>query len=311
VKELVERMGGQIGVESHYNENTTLEAAGSGSTFWFTLPLKEAKAPEVTYESKKQILQNIDYEGNLRVLLVDDNEINQRLASVMLRNIGCEVTTADNGQEAIKELLVNDFQLILMDIQMPLMNGYEATEYIRNKLNRTTPIIGLSANVYKEEIQQCYHSGMNDYLGKPYTERSLREKVLKWAPIFTEAHEEPLADAEITHGKLTDLSFLIQLFNDDEESIKEMVRDFISQQQQMMEEMAVASENRKYDRLSDISHNMRSSIVAVGLEALREPLLALETLAKFGQDHEAVIAKFTEVQSINQAAIDELNKTLK
>jgi signal transduction histidine kinase/CheY-like chemotaxis protein len=173
VKELVERMGGQIGVESHINKNSEV----SGSTFWFTIPLREAEAPTVSSESEQQILENIDYKGEVHVLLVDDNEINQRLASIMLQNMGCKVTIAGNGQEAIEKLPDNDFQLILMDIQMPLMNGYEATEYMRNKVKLTLPIIGLSANVYKEEIEQCYQSGMNDYLGKPYTEKKLREKV--------------------------------------------------------------------------------------------------------------------------------------
>jgi CheY-like chemotaxis protein len=303
-------MGGQIGVESHFNPQTNSEASGGGSTFWFTIPLKEAKAPEVSYESKQQVLQEIDYKGDLHVLLVDDNEINQRLATVMLKNIGCQVSIAGNGQEAITELSKDKFQLVLMDIQMPLMNGYEATEYIRNKLKLTLPIIGLSANVYKEEIEQCYQSGMNDYLGKPYTERSLREKVLKWVPIFMEEEEVPVEQTADKDGKLTDLSFLIQLFNNDQESIKEMVVDFINQQQEQVMEMARALSAKEYEKLSAISHNMRSSIVAVGLEALREPLLALETLVKTREDYRLVEETFREIQRINQAAIEELQSSL-
>jgi CheY-like chemotaxis protein len=241
------------------------------------------------------------------VLLVDDNEINQRLASVMLQNIGCQVTIAGNGLEAIHKLKGNDFQLILMDIQMPLMNGYETTEHIRGKLKLVLPIIGLSANVYKEEIEQCYHSGMNDYLGKPYTERKLREKIVKWAPVYI---KEEQAREEIglnRGGKLTDLSFLVELFNDDQDSINEMVSDFITQQQQLMADMDAALRSGNYQQISDISHNMRSSIAAVGLEALREPLLALEVLAKAGDNHEAIAAQLAEVQNINGAAINELN----
>jgi CheY-like chemotaxis protein len=296
-------MGGQLGVESNVQADGTV----FGSTFWFLIPLRVAEAPVLPSEATQQILENIDYQGNVHVLLVDDNEINQRLASVMLQNIGCQVTIAGNGLEAIHKLKGNDFQLILMDIQMPLMNGYETTEHIRGKLKLVLPIIGLSANVYKEEIEQCYHSGMNDYLGKPYTERKLREKIVKWAPVYI---KEEQATEEIglnRGGKLTDLSFLVELFNDDQDSINEMVSDFITQQQQLMADMDAALRSGNYQQISDISHNMRSSIAAVGLEALREPLLALEVLAKAGDNHEAIAAQLAEVQNINGAAINELN----
>jgi HPt (histidine-containing phosphotransfer) domain-containing protein len=148
---------------------------------------------------------------------------------------------------------------------------------------------------------------MNDYLGKPYTERKLREKIVKWAPVYI---KEEQATEEIglnRGGKLTDLSFLVELFNDDQDSINEMVSDFISQQQQLMADMDAALRSGNYQQISDISHNMRSSIAAVGLEALREPLLALEVLAKAGDNHEAIAAQLAEVQNINGAAINELN----
>jgi PAS domain S-box-containing protein len=307
VKELVERMGGHLGVES-YTE-TTSEVPGS--TFWFTIPLREAKPQDSISETRQQLVEDIDYKGNVHVLLVDDNEINQRLASVMLQNMGCKITSAGNGREAVEKLATTNFQLVLMDIQMPVMNGYDATKYIRENLQLTLPVVGLSANVYKEEIEQCYQSGMNDYLGKPYTEKRLREKVFKWIPVFTSAEEIPAKNINSKTENLTNLSFLTELFNGNKESIHEMITDFISQQQEQIAEMEGALSAKDYPRLITISHNMRSSIVAVGLNALQEPLLALEALAKSGDNHDAIVEKFADVQRINLSAIEELNASLK
>jgi PAS domain S-box-containing protein len=301
VKELVERMGGKLGVESSMNFSE-----GTGSTFWFTIPIQETSALDVPAQANQRTFAELDYKGELHVLVVDDNEINQRLAGAMLQKMGCKVTLAGNGQEAIQKLLETPFQLILMDIQMPLMNGYQATVYIRTTLKLTIPILGLSANVYKEEIEQCYQSGMNDYLGKPYTEINLREKVLKWVPVFSETMDANKAVPPAENSKLTDLSFLMQLFNNDLEAIKEMVTDFISQQQEQVSDMLQALTAKEYTRLAAIAHNMRSSIVAVGLEALHQPLLDLEAQVKTTQNHTLLEEKVGEIQRINQAATQEL-----
>lgn len=309
VKEMVERLGGQLGVESRvYTGNASEE---SGSTFWFTLPLRKSEVPGSVQEGSKQYLQNINFEENVHVLLVDDNELNQRLAGVMLKNIGCKVTVAGNGREAIEKLSFTDFQLILMDIQMPLMNGYEATEYIRRQLKLTLPIIGLSANVYKEEIEQCYQSGMNDYLGKPYTEKGFREKVIKWVPVDSKSDDYQAESVSNDTKNLVDFSFLKQLFQNDQEAIQEMVTDFISQQQELLNEMNQALQARDYTKISAISHNMRSSLVTVGLEALREPLLALEAKAKSGDDHQGLVTIIERIQQINSSAVEQLTTSMK
>jgi signal transduction histidine kinase/FixJ family two-component response regulator len=302
VKELVERMGGVLGVES---SNASEDGAGTaGSTFWFTIPLRIAEPP-VTLPNAPPPAQSVYFRDQVHVLLVDDNEINQRLAGVMLRNAGCRVTAAGNGQEAVDRLKNAPFDLVLMDIQMPVLDGYQATRLIREKLKLDLPVIGLSANVYKEEIEQCYQAGMNDYLSKPYTERHLREKLAKWIAL-PDQPGDPNGQRASTAGKLTDLTFLNDLFNGDAPSVRGMVLDFIGQQQGLIVQMREALEGRDCKKLAALAHNMRSSIVAVGLEALTEPLLALEMLAKERKGVAEMGETFRKIERLNQAATAEL-----
>ncbi len=301
VKELVERMGGALGVESTH---ATDRAPGeTGSTFWFTLPLRVAEAP-LSPPADGPSPAALHYGNGVHVLLVDDNEINQRLAGAMLRGTGCRVTVAGNGQEALRALQTDDFQLVLMDIQMPVLDGYQATRWIREKLRLTLPIVGLSANVYREEIDQCYEAGMNDYLSKPYTEMALREKLARWVvppPAATRTAEgaEPAR-------KWTDLTLLHELFGGDETMVRDMVTDFLGLQQALVGQMETALAAGDYGQLAGLSHHMRSSIEAVGLEALREPLLALEAQAKGGRPAAEVRETFGKIKEINRLAAGEL-----
>ncbi|MCD6017352.1 MAG: ATPase, histidine kinase, gyrase and HSP90-like domain protein [Bacteroidetes bacterium] len=118
----------------------------------------------------------------IRVLLVEDNFFNQLLASKILENWKCQVEIAGNGHIAIEKVRENFFDLILMDIQLPEMDGYEATVYIRTKIPAPKcllPIIAMSANAFANEIEKCLSLGMDDYVSKPFDEHILFEKILK------------------------------------------------------------------------------------------------------------------------------------
>jgi len=112
-------------------------------------------------------------------LVVEDVKLNQLLMKIILEDFNFDYDIADNGQIAIEKLQVNSYDIILMDLQMPVMNGFEATEYIRNKMNLQIPIIALTADVTTVDVEKCKALGMNDYTSKPLNENVLYSKILR------------------------------------------------------------------------------------------------------------------------------------
>ena len=173
-RRLAEQMGGEVGVES---------VLGKGSTFWFTARLKKVDEPsEVPHETDsnaERIIQD-KYSG-YRVLVVDDEPINRDIASIQLESVGLTVDTAENGELAISMTKTTDYSAIFMDMQMPVIDGLEATRQIR-KLPKYlhTPIIAMTANAFAEDKALCLEAGMDDFLIKPFTPENLFATLLKW-----------------------------------------------------------------------------------------------------------------------------------
>jgi len=166
VKQLVEPQGGSISVKSKINE---------GSTFSFILPFQKTNAEAETetgiVELDKEII-------NIKVLVAEDIALNQLLMKTLLDDFGFEYDIAGNGKIAIEKLQNKSYDIVLMDLQMPEINGFEATEYIRNKMNSKIPIIALTADVTMVDLQKCKAVGMNDYISKPVDEKLLYGKII-------------------------------------------------------------------------------------------------------------------------------------
>ncbi len=171
-KKLVEGMRGAIGVESK---------EGVGSCFWFELPLARNEAPSVApaIQDSRDRTRATDPGAGGYLLLVEDTEVNQKFAGVLLRRLGCQFDLAENGRVAVEVANQRQYDLILMDMQMPEMDGLEATRQIRagNGPNKDTWIIALTANAMESDQNACLASGMNDFLSKPFNREGLASAI--------------------------------------------------------------------------------------------------------------------------------------
>ncbi len=160
-KKLTDMMGGEIGVESTFTK---------GSLFWFTLPFVISNEKITQIELKP--LEIVKSNDKKLILVVDDNQINQRISKFHLQKMGFDVELASDGQEALQKYCANNYDLIVLDIQMPVMDGYQVAKAIRDVENNTarhTPIIALTANAMKGDKEKYINAGMDDYISKPFT----------------------------------------------------------------------------------------------------------------------------------------------
>ncbi|MCA6218475.1 PAS domain S-box protein [Ideonella sp. B7] len=170
-KRLALLMGGDIGAHSRF---------GAGSLFWVELPFTAVAQAPVPTVAPGPAPQPVSLTG-ARVLLVEDNPTNQEVASMLLHSLGLEVTLAANGQEAVQAVDARPFDLVLMDVQMPIMDGLRATAEIRRRHpDGQLPVIAMTANAFEEDRTACLAAGMNDYLSKPVAPDALRRCLSHW-----------------------------------------------------------------------------------------------------------------------------------
>ncbi len=254
VKQLVEAQGGTINVKSKM---------GEGAAFSFILSFQKSVA-----EAEIEIgIVDLDAEiKNIKVLVVEDIALNQLLMKTLLDEFGFERDIASNGKMAIEKLQTKSYDIILMDLQMPVMNGFEATDYIRNTLKSKIPIIALTADVTTVDLAKCKAVGMTDYIAKPIDERLLYSKIvgiLKKPAVIAQLKENP--DNQIKKSKCTDLSYLRQRTKSNPKLLREMISLYLEQTPSLINSIKQSLLNKDWDSMHAAAHKMIPSFSIVGM----------------------------------------------
>jgi PAS domain S-box-containing protein len=277
-RQLVELQNGTIFVESHENK---------GSTFTFTIPYEKGSEEHLIFLSREseQSTRMMDHSHELkgvRVLLVEDHEVNRLYASSVLTKWQCKVDIAENGLNALELLKTKEYDLVLMDIQMPIMDGYEATHYIREKMEepkRSVPIIALTANAIKGDNEKCLEAGMDDYLPKPFLPEDLFHLLLKYVlkqPIDAASVASTPAQMGSKEAELTDMDFLRKVCHNDEQFIKEMITTFIANTPAAINEMQNNLDHKNWLQIGHTAHKLKPSIDFMGVKVLKPLIVEIE-----------------------------------
>jgi CheY-like chemotaxis protein/HPt (histidine-containing phosphotransfer) domain-containing protein len=233
----------------------------------------------------------------MRILLVEDNPTNQFVALKMLEKLGYNADTADNGLEAITALETAAYDLVLMDCQMPELDGFEATRRIRagagSALNQHVPIVAMTANALQGDREQCIDAGMNDYISKPVDQGLLAQTLARWAPATSDGGTEMVqerikGDAPIVWDRK---GFLVRVMGD-EELLKAVVSEFLKDVPNQLALLSNAVRDGDRATIKGIAHRIKGSSANVGglelqnisarlqEEALQGPEETIRTLAR-------------------------------
>lgn len=298
-KELIELMGGEIVVFSKKNEGTSVSILiqlDKGTVQ--DLPQKE------TFEIDTRLLKGKN------ILVTDDNDINRLLASTILKNFGANIIEAQNGQEAINKVKENPFDIVLMDLQMPVMDGLEATQIIRKSITKDLPIIALTAYALKGDHQKCFDAGMNDYLSKPFEENQLLRIITKWLNKNDELKAQTGLIQNDFHQSqsLFDLEQLIEISKGNTDFVDKMLNLFTDRTPKSVQEIKSAYYRGDFEQVGRIAHRIKPSIFNLSIKSLEKEITEIELLSKEFQASEKLEKLIIKLECVIDKVIIELKK---
>ncbi len=295
-RNIVHIMGGTLEIESE---------KGKGTRVNIRIPMRISNE-----KTKQDIVEITDLQKSLkglRILAVEDNELNRMVLQVILKKCEVVLTIAHNGQEAIDLIQQQEFDLVLMDVQMPIVDGLEATKYIRNELKMIIPIIGLSANAMREEVEICKQAGMNDYLVKPYSERVLVEIMKKWST-------EVMATESIKYGNEVaeelDLSVLKQYVGNDIDALRDIVTGYLKHLPLQLDRLELALVGSDVLALRHELHQLKASMEIIGVRPDGLSFAAISNELKSDGLSDLVKTAINSVITKGKDAIISLRKTV-
>ena len=286
-------MDGDIGVNS---------ALGQGSTFWFTARLKRSHEKYLVQE----LVQTALLQPDSRILLVEDNKINQVVAKGLLHKWQLNVDVAADGQQAVILVQSNEYHLILMDMQMPVMDGLEATRLIRQlESGKTVPIIALTANAFAENRQACHSAGMNSFITKPIEPEKLYQELIRWLPTTTGSENNEQISADEAYQLVSiDTSQGLKFFEGDWAEYEAMLEMFVNEYQDATVKMSAMLVAGDLATIELTAHSIKSIGLMLGMAALSDHAKILELSCKN-------FTPFANLSSAIEAMTQELTAVLK
>lgn len=330
VKQLVKLQGGDIFVASK---------EGEGSTFTFELDFGISEKETITQSQIERIPP--DALVGVDILLVEDNPLNQLVTKKIIATWGANIDVANNGRECIEILQKRAYNLILMDLEMPEMDGYEATEYIRTQISsplKNIPIIAITANALSGMNNKCVEMGMNDYIAKPFEPGQLYAKIIKHALIKeTQTMEEQtpeLLNSEINGSNsmkkqdqslpdvsliiqefmgtppYTDLSYLKGISMGDNTIVRKAISRYLKDTPELMLEMENCVQAGDYDQLGKCAHKLKSSVGIMGMDQMKDSMQKIVNICRGDLDKSQLHGLVAASSEVIQASIKELEGEL-
>jgi signal transduction histidine kinase/DNA-binding NarL/FixJ family response regulator len=300
-RQFVELMDGKISVESK---------EGSGTTFSFEISFPVG-SPERLKEQRSAEQIDGSILNGLKILLADDNEYNRIVThDTLISKASVEITEVTNGKEAADLLSQQDFDVVLMDVKMPIMDGYEATRYIRERFSspkNQTPVIALTASVIRSDLDKCRDAGMNDYIPKPFRASQLISviaKVMQREIRFSEK-SIPGTRNKTENDKVTDLGYLKEFCEGDKERMQKYIGMFLASAPYIIDYINIALNNKDYTEIAGQMHGNKTKLIMMGMNKAKDLAAEIEMQCKEGINSDILEEKIlTFIKQIEKAVTE-------
>ncbi len=311
-KKLVDLQGGIIKVDSILNQ---------GTTFTFSMPFDHPDPAELEAHHAVSEEPESRIDSDLKILVVEDNDINRLVINKIMKDWGVKPDNAVNGVDAIEKIKAGNYDIILMDIEMPEMNGYQCIREIRTALpepKNRTPVMAMTAHANKKERDKCIGLGMDDYISKPFDPFDLKQKIVALSRKTTGEtcdylQDEP-AETKITAApveKLTNLDYLRELSENNESFFRDFITLFLNNTPESLEDLKKHLDQKNWEGVRQAAHKVKPSLNYLGLKGAQKIAATIEEYALNKTNLESIGGMVTELNDICQAAFAELEHELK